>query len=98
MDFVVVLDPQISYKGLKQDFKHDSDLLADLENMKRKLHEYYNTRYKSSLETHTSTIQLESEDDIPAAINGSPRKISFTARYQHQQTPILAVANCSKHT
>jgi len=81
MDFVVVLDPWISYKGLKQDFKHNSDLLADLEDAKRKLHKYYNTRYASSSETHTSTMQLESEDDIPAATDGSPRKVSFTACY-----------------
>ena len=71
-----VLDPCITYEGLKCDFANDPILLTDLKKSKQLLHEFYNANYATMAPT---------PDTSPATRNhgiGSSRKVDFTARYQ----------------
>ena len=43
-----VLDPRITYEGLKLDFANDPVLLADLERSRDRLQEYYEDNYAAS--------------------------------------------------
>ena len=43
-----VLDPRITYEGLKLDFANDPGLLTDLERSKELLEEFYDNNYAAS--------------------------------------------------
>lgn len=76
--WAALLDPRISYEGLKADYDEDVDLLIDLEKAKSALHSFYQDHYSnftSSTHKHLSTT-------IPVVQNGSPQKVDFTARYK----------------
>ena len=73
-----VLDPRISYEGLKEDYAQDADLLADLKKAKSALHTFYHDNYSS----FTSSTDKSSLTTAPLIQNGSPRKVDFTARYK----------------
>ena len=45
---LAVLDPRITYEGLKLDFANDPSLLADLERSKDRLQEFYEDNYAVS--------------------------------------------------
>lgn len=52
---LAVLDPRITYGGLKLNFAKDSELLADLERSKELLEEHYNKNYAVSLPCFKAT-------------------------------------------
>jgi hypothetical protein len=43
-----VLDPRLSYEGLRRDYADDPELLAGLETAKAKLQEHYDTHYMNA--------------------------------------------------
>jgi hypothetical protein len=74
----LVLDPRISYDGLRADLSDDSDPLAleHLEQCKASLEFHYETYYAKPDDTHSRPS--------PAPITSkpsSPQKVDFTARY-----------------
>ena len=73
-----MLDPRISYEGLKSDYDEDVDLLTDLEKAKSALHSFYQDNYSN----FTSTTHKHLSTTIPVVQNGSPQKVNFTARYK----------------
>jgi hypothetical protein len=86
--FLVVLDPRISYEGLKHDFRHDDDLLSDLEDAKTKLDEYFRRNYADRV----SSAPVQSTSSAPvqstSTIRPSPQK-DFTQRYRVQPRAVL---------
>jgi hypothetical protein len=73
-----VLDPHISYEGLKADYAQDADLLADLEKAKSMLHMFYHDNYSS----FTSSTDKNPSTTVLVMQSGSPQKVDFTARYK----------------
>jgi hypothetical protein len=79
--FGAVLDPRISYDGLKGDFNHDTDLLEHLEQAKTSLSEHFHENYanKARRVVPVSTKAPSRSTNQSA----SPQK-DFTARYRVQ--------------
>ena len=73
-----MLDPRISYEGLKEDYGKDADLLANLEKAKLALHTFYHNNYSSFM----SSTNKSPSTTTPILQNGSPQKVDFTARYK----------------
>ena len=83
-----MLDPRISYEGLKADYAEDADLLTNLEKAKSMLHTFYHDNYSS----FTSSTDKNPSTTVLVMQSGSPQKADFTARYKrtnHQVTDEL---------
>ena len=76
--FLAVLDPRISYGGLKADYADDETLTAYLEVSKENLRDYFNENY-AGRNTQASQSQTTVEAETTSA-PGSPQKC-FTSRY-----------------
>ena len=79
-----VLDPRISYKGMKADYADDSILSNHLEQSRSDLVDYFNANYSNTIPVPSSSpsappVYVQSADSAPMT-HGSPQK-SFTARY-----------------
>ncbi|KAF5337795.1 hypothetical protein D9758_016284 [Tetrapyrgos nigripes] len=75
-----LLDPRISYAGLKEDFTNDEILKQDLEAFKEWLMDYYNIHYAGRyLRQDKCSATTDSAGNVTTT---SPQKINFTARYQ----------------
>jgi hypothetical protein len=70
-----VLDPRISYKGLKQDYDDDLTHSNHLEDSKSQLFSYFNEHY--AIPTQSSPPSTPAQ---APPVDSSPQK-SFTARY-----------------
>ena len=86
-----VLDPCISYKAMKDEFKNDSDLATHLEMAKADLQEYFKVNYPSlqpSVESYCQSLSATTSlsSITSSSSSGSPQK-NFTARFQHKHTP-----------
>ena len=83
-----VLDPRISYDGLKEDFDESGDLqlLNDLNKAKQELFKFYEEHY-----AHRSSQDNTLQRGTTATSSGSsiPPTSSFTARYQRRGPQIL---------
>lgn len=89
----LVLDPRISYAGLKDDFKDDLDLSVHLETAKANLARYFKENYLSSQPSEPHPIPLSSSASISSiastashattATSASPQK-NFTARFRRK--------------
>jgi len=76
-----VLDPRITYEGLKLDFANDPGLLADLEKSKELLREFYDANYALSpthsesnntvhqIDSHTSDFTLRYSSIVPEVVD-----------------------------
>ncbi|KAJ7679942.1 hypothetical protein B0H17DRAFT_1206233 [Mycena rosella] len=87
--WAALLDPRISYEGLKHDFCHDDDdLLNDLEDAKTKLDEYFRRNYTDTVSStpvqSTSSPRVQSTSRIQSSLQKG-----FTQRY-HMQPSITA--------
>ena len=82
---LLVLDPRISYEGMKLDYANDPILSEYLESSKKDLREYYETHYanKHNPPSQISTPRAFSSSSS-AAPSHSPQK-NFTARF-HRKT------------
>ena len=76
-----MLNPRISYEGLKIDYSDDLILSNHLEDSKTSLFEYFNENYAAHNPT-PSTPPPTPIQALPA--DGSPQK-SFTARYRQKE-------------
>jgi hypothetical protein len=75
--FDPVLDPWISYEGIKEDYNDDPLLWEYLESAKQDLHNYYHTHYANST---WSSRPLVPETSV-SNVQGSLQKVNFTAQY-----------------
>jgi hypothetical protein len=82
MTHLSVLDPQISYDGLKADYTDDFMLSDHLEQSKAALFNYFNENYASANTLMSFTQSMLVPTTSP--IDGSPQK-SFTARYHRKE-------------
>jgi hypothetical protein len=80
---VLVLDPRISYEGLKVDYSDDLTLSDHLEDSKRNLFNYFDEHYMT-LPSPTTPSLPPSAPVQALPTDGSPRK-SFTARYRRKE-------------
>jgi hypothetical protein len=79
-----VLDPRISYGGMKADYADDQALSEYLEDSKSKLFGYFNENY---MKFHGSTLTQTpspARGTTTALTSGSPQKC-FTARYRRRE-------------
>jgi len=74
-----VLDPCISYEGLKIDYGDDLTLSSHLEASKIALFKYFDEHYA----TLPSPTPLPPSVPVQASMDGSPQK-SFTAQYRRK--------------
>jgi hAT family C-terminal dimerisation region len=81
----LVLDPHISYEGMKSDYADDNILTKYLESAKVSLHTYFHENYAGKHVTppvhHHSTAGPSKSWQ---SYNESPQKVNFTARYKKQ--------------
>jgi hypothetical protein len=84
-DFVIllVLDPRISYEGMKLDYADDEILSDHLEDSKSNLFDYFNANYTNPTGVSAPPLPPTPDESVPAA-TGSPQK-SFTARYRRKE-------------
>lgn len=81
---MAVLDPRISYEGLKGDFAHDKDLLDHLKSAKSALQGHFDTHYAGR------TVAPIVHQPIASSTNpfASPQK-NFFARYEVQTRDVV---------
>ena len=79
---IQVLDPRISYEGMKIDFADDPMLSKHLEQSKSNLFIYFHDNYTHAAISTPPSITSPSAQTSP--IMGSPQK-SFTARYRRKE-------------
>ncbi|THU78181.1 hypothetical protein K435DRAFT_811775 [Dendrothele bispora CBS 962.96] len=89
-----LLDPRISFIGLKQDYKDDEELLSSLNKSKEDLHDYY-TRYYANAVPQQTSIELSSTSTNLNSLSGSPQKRSFTTRYKKARVSGVRNHMCS---
>jgi hypothetical protein len=85
---VAVLDPRISYEGMKLDYAHDPLLAAYLESSKDDLQEYFEDHYADK---HVTPSSSQTRSHPPALSNApphSPHK-DFTARFQRKDKAVI---------
>ena len=75
-----MLDPRISYEGVKEDYEDDEDLLTHLEDSRSCLDQFFKQNYVKA-KRGTSVSVTGSTSSVGPDV-GSPKKVNFTARYQ----------------
>jgi len=75
-----VLDPRISYEGLKMDYSNDLTLSNHLEDLKTNLFSYFDENYPLHCPTPSPPPSTPAQ---ALSINGLPLK-SFTTRYRQK--------------
>jgi hypothetical protein len=81
---MIVLDPRISYEGMKLDYAEDELLAAYLESSKGNLYEYYKTHYADK---HSAPSQMTDSMPGPSADASAPPRSpqkNFTSRFQRK--------------
>jgi hypothetical protein len=73
-----VLNPRISYEGLKQDYGNDLTLSNHLEDSKSQLSSYFNEHYAIPTPSSPPSTPVQAPP-----VDSSPQK-SFTARYRRK--------------
>ena len=81
---LAVLDPQISYGGMKADYADDEALSEYLEDSKAKLVDYFNENYMKSHGSTPIQTPFPAQGTTTAPTSGSPKKC-FTARYRRRE-------------
>ena len=79
-----VLDPRISYEGMKVDYADDLTLSAHLEESKSNLFDYFNANYANTIPAPSSLASTSVQPAPMALAVGSPQK-AFTARYRRKE-------------
>ena len=77
---ILVLDPRISYEGVKEDYEDDEDLLTHLEDSRSHLDQYFKQNYVKA--KHGTGLSATGSTSSIGPEVGSPTKVNFTARYQ----------------
>jgi hypothetical protein len=79
---LLVLDPRISYEGLKADYADDPRISEHLEQSKANLFNYFDKHYANA--NMPMKLSAPSASVTTPLIEGSPQK-SFTARYRRKE-------------
>ena len=87
LTMLTVLDPRISYEGLKMDYAADGDLNEHLEKSKTDLFVYFQTNYAGKAIPRLQPSTSESST-TPPTTHSTPKK-SFTARYRRKEKPAV---------
>ncbi|KAK0454239.1 hATC-domain-containing protein [Desarmillaria tabescens] len=89
--WAALFDPRISYtKGLKQDYKNDTNLDTYLESSKQLLQDYFDHHYPSTMSNCLDTPSSPAAGLLGSTfLNGSPQKIDFTSRYDDDDNSAL---------
>ena len=82
-----MLDPRISYEGVKEDYASDPDLLTYLESAKESLQDYYKTDYanRNIQATASGTV---AGPTAPSSSFNEPMSVDFVARYKKERVYI----------
>ena len=83
---ITVLDPRISYEGMKIDYANDPMLAEHLKQSKSNLFNYFHENYAHAVVSTPSSVNSPSPSVQTEPIVGSPQK-SFTARYRRKEKP-----------
>ena len=76
-----VLDPRITYEGVKEDYASDIDLLTYLESAKQSLQDYYQINYANRNTTSTTTAAVA--PTVSSSSSAEPAStVDFVARYK----------------
>jgi len=75
-----VLDPRISYEGMKLDYAGDDSLAEYLESSKKNLYDYYETHYAKKHSAPSQTMDPVPGPSVNALAPRSPQK-NFTSRF-----------------
>ena len=80
-----VLDPRISYQGLKLDYENDPQLLEYLESSKRELQDHYDASYsnKHNPPSRMANTVTSTSSSPTMTLPPSPQK-NFTSRFQRK--------------
>ena len=82
----IVLDPRISYEGLKEDFVDDVDLLSSLDITKSMLHDHFKNAYvtvqASDPRLSAVEVSVSTTGSTTRSSTQSKDKVDFTARYR----------------
>ena len=82
---LLVLDPRISYEGMKVDYADDPMLSEHLEKSKSDLFNYFHENYAhAAISTQTTPPSVPPPSVQTPPTVGSPQK-SFTARYRRKE-------------
>ena len=87
-DYFLVLDPRISYEGMKLDYASDPMLSEYLESSKKDLYAYYETHYANK---HNPPSQVSAPQAVASSFTApshSPQK-NFTARFHRKAATTL---------
>ncbi|KAJ6583753.1 hypothetical protein B0H10DRAFT_1688795, partial [Mycena sp. CBHHK59/15] len=85
--WAALLDPRISYEGLKADFYHDEDLMNDLEDAKSKLDAYFRRNYADKVSSTSVQATASAPVQSTSRIQASPQK-DFTQRYRVERSAV----------
>jgi hypothetical protein len=85
LTFLLVLDPRIMYKGLKEEYSNDEDLLQYLENAKTQLQDHYHNHYANTIQRSAAAVP----EPTLQSMDGSPQKFSFIARYRQKNRQVI---------
>jgi hypothetical protein len=78
--FFLVLDPRITYEGVKEDYASDIDLSTYLESAKQSLQDYYQINYANRNTTSTTTAAAPTASSSSSTEPAST--VDFVARYK----------------
>jgi hypothetical protein len=89
---LLVLDPRISYEGMKEDYADDETLTdyLELESAKTSLLEYFAKNYAGKHATPSShnPPSRPAPSTSRSRLDDSPQKVNFTTRYKKQPRAI----------
>ncbi|TDL19646.1 hypothetical protein BD410DRAFT_841991 [Rickenella mellea] len=74
-----LLDPRISYDGLKADYVNDDELSNHVDTCKASLKDHFHMYYVQPIE---NSLRVAVTDNSTASRFGSPQKFDFMARYK----------------
>ena len=81
-----MLDPRISYEGMREDYANDPDLLQYLENTTMDLRNHYSVHYGIDWAARRAAKQCElTRVGSSAPMDTSPSRVNFTARYKKKE-------------
>jgi hypothetical protein len=84
-----VLDPRISYDGMKIDYENDPSLMDYLESSKSELQDYFDMHYSNKHPTLSQIADVATaSSSAPTTTLLSPQK-NFTSRFQRKTKTVL---------
>ena len=86
---LLVLDPRISYEGMKLDYADDPILYEHLESSKGELYVYYETHYANRHTTPATQLSKPQMPTTSASVPAHSPQKNFTARFQRKTATVI---------